>query len=233
MTVGTRFGSTWMDAASNSKNWENVAVVARTESSRKEAGKRFGIDDKHQYSDLETAISQCSDVDAVVIAVPNDLHYEMAKIVLDHGLNLILEKPITETWEQCIDLVRRLDSQPGLKACVGQTLRGEFFLRMMEYHLEQGIIGKIEQVTFESHGWWATDDPESRRNWRFQLENMFLDDIGIHQIDLIRMLLSNRKSMEVFGQTLTPPSYPLKNIKTTASGIWLMEDDIPVNYFGS
>ncbi|HME52139.1 MAG TPA: Gfo/Idh/MocA family oxidoreductase [Candidatus Lokiarchaeia archaeon] len=231
--MGTHFGATYLEAAQKSPNWEIAGIVAKTQVSRDEAGDKFSVDENHRYEDLETALQQCENVEAVTIAVPNDMHYPLAKMVLDSGKHLILEKPITETWEQAIDLVRILDTHPDAKAMIGQTLRGEINLRMMAYHLQQGIIGKIEQITFESHYNWI-NDPKIDRNWRFRLPDMFLDDIGIHQIDTIRMLSGNKKCKELVAATWTPESYPIRQITgTTATGTWLLEDDIRVSYFGS
>ncbi len=233
LVVGTRFGSVWLDAAKRSKNWEIVGIVAKTRVSLDVAGKKFGVQEKDLYQDLEAALKGCKDIDAVVVAVPNELHYPLACKVLDAGLNLILEKPITETWNQAIDLVNRLDAHKGRKAIVSQTLRGEMSLRMMAYHLQQGIVGRIEQIVFESHYNWVAD-PGNYRNWRFHLPDMFLDDIGIHQIDEIRMLSGNKKCKSLVGSTWSPSSYPVKQITgTSASSTWILDDDVRVSYFGS
>ncbi|MEX2683631.1 MAG: Gfo/Idh/MocA family protein [Candidatus Sigynarchaeota archaeon] len=233
LVVGTRFGSEWMSAAKRSKNWEIAGIVAKTRASLDEAGKKFNVPEKDLYQDLDAALEGCKDLDAVVVAVPNEMHYPLACKVLDAGLNLILEKPITETWEQAVDLVHRLDAHPGKKAIVGQTLRGEVNLRMMEYHLQQGIVGRVEQIVFESHWNWVAD-PSDPRNWRFRLPDMFLDDIGIHQIDTIRMLSGNKKCKSLVASTWTPPSYPIKQITgTSAASTWILDDDIHVSYFGS
>jgi predicted dehydrogenase len=233
LVIGTRFGSTWLDAAKRSKNWEICGIVAKTRASLEEAGKKFGVPEKNLFQDLDAALKACTDVDAAVVAVPNELHYPLACKVLDAGLNLILEKPITETWSQAVDLVKRLDAHRGRKAIVSQTLRGEVNLRMMEYHLRQGIVGRIEQIVFESHWNWVAD-PGDPRNWRFHLPDMFLDDIGIHQIDTIRMLSGNKKCKSLVGSTWSPVSYPIRQITgTSASGTWILDDDVRVSYFGS
>jgi predicted dehydrogenase len=230
LAIGTKFGASWMEAAQANPHWEIAGLVARSKENREGPGKKFGIPLERQYASVEDALKKCPDIDAVVVAVPNDVHHAIAAQVLDAGYHLILEKPITETWDQALDLIKRLDAHPGRKAMVGQTLRGEVNLRMMEYHLKQGIIGKVEQMTFNSHWWWI-DDPQ--KSWRFTLENMFLDDIGIHQFEVIRMLAGNAKCKSLMAQTFTPPSYPLKYLKATASGIMTLENNVHVNYFGS
>jgi len=45
-------------------------------------------------------------VDAVSIAVPTFLHYKIAKDFLEHGVHVLLEKPITTTIEEADDLIR-------------------------------------------------------------------------------------------------------------------------------
>jgi len=44
-------------------------------------------------------------VDAVSIVVPTQKHYEVAKVFLENGVHVLLEKPITSTVEQARDLV--------------------------------------------------------------------------------------------------------------------------------
>lgn len=232
LVVGTKFGSTYLEAATSNDHWDIAGIVARTPASRRRVGRKFNVDTQYQFPSLDAAIENCRDVDAVVIATPNHLHYPMAKKVLDAGHHLILEKPIVETWHQAVDLVNSLDAQEGRKACVGQTLRGEIMIRMMAHYLNEGIIGKPEQVIFSCHWWWV-DDPSKERNWRFRLPNMLLDDIGIHQLDEIRMLLGNRTCKRLFGMTCTPPSYPIETLNATASGLLQMEGGVHVNYFSS
>ena len=44
------------------------------------------------------------DIDAVVIATPNETHYSLAKIALLKGKHVLVEKPLAETLEECIEL---------------------------------------------------------------------------------------------------------------------------------
>jgi len=160
LSIGTKFGGTWMQAAIDNPHWEVAGCVARSKQSLKNARKKYSIDEKCLFTEVEEALETVRDIDAVVVATPNDSHYKFAKMVLEHDLNLILEKPITETWEQAVDLVKILDSHPHKKACVGQTLRGDPMLRLMEYWLRKGAIGNIEGLTFQAYWNWL-GDPKS------------------------------------------------------------------------
>jgi predicted dehydrogenase len=45
-------------------------------------------------------------VDAATVATPTPHHYEIGKFLLNHGKHLLIEKPITETPEQALELVK-------------------------------------------------------------------------------------------------------------------------------
>ena len=51
------------------------------------------------------------DVDTVYVAVPNFLHYEIAKEALEHGKNVICEKPFVESTEQAKELKQLADEK--------------------------------------------------------------------------------------------------------------------------
>jgi predicted dehydrogenase len=55
------------------------------------------------YTDYHDLIGK---VDAVSIVVPTQKHYEVAKVFLDNGVHVLLEKPITSTVEQARELVQ-------------------------------------------------------------------------------------------------------------------------------
>jgi predicted dehydrogenase len=45
-------------------------------------------------------------VDAATVSTPTPHHYEIGKFLLNHGKHLLIEKPITETPEQALELVK-------------------------------------------------------------------------------------------------------------------------------
>lgn len=58
--------------------------------------------DTKVFSDVDELLQQC---DAVTIAVPTKYHYEFAKKALQNDCHVLIEKPITETVQQAIDLI--------------------------------------------------------------------------------------------------------------------------------
>lgn len=64
-----------------------------------EIGKKFHT---ASYSDYEDLFDK---VDAVSIAVPTSLHYNIAKDFLNHNIHVLIEKPITKTLSEADELI--------------------------------------------------------------------------------------------------------------------------------
>jgi predicted dehydrogenase len=64
-----------------------------------EIGKKYHI---ASYSDYEDLFDK---VNAVSIVVPTSLHYNIAKDFLNHGIHVLIEKPITKTLSEADELI--------------------------------------------------------------------------------------------------------------------------------
>jgi len=85
------------------------------------------------------------DVDAVVIATPIRLHYEMARACLEAGKHAFVEKPMTRTAAEGEELVA-LAEKRGLILMVGHTfLFSPAVLRMKEI-IDSGDIGEVQYI---------------------------------------------------------------------------------------
>ena len=80
------------------------------------------------FANLDSLLERC---EAVTIAVPTHLHYEIAKKALNHDCHVLLEKPITETVEQAEELAE-LAKEKGKILQVGHVER--FNGAVMELH---------------------------------------------------------------------------------------------------
>jgi predicted dehydrogenase len=61
------------------------------------------VANKHSSTAIEEI--QIGKVDAVVIATPTESHYQLAKQVISEGKPLLLEKPLTDNYQQTLELV--------------------------------------------------------------------------------------------------------------------------------
>ncbi len=75
-----------------------------------------GLPPESGYEDWRRMLAEAP-LDAVLIATPNNLHYEQAKAALEHGLHVLLEKPMTIRSEHARELVEIAKAR-GLKLAV-------------------------------------------------------------------------------------------------------------------
>lgn len=78
---------------------ELVAVVDSDPQTARDVAARFNVPAVHEFREL------LCDVDAVSVVVPTVLHYGVAKELLERGIHVLLEKPMTTTVAQADDLI--------------------------------------------------------------------------------------------------------------------------------
>ena len=71
-----------------------------------EVGKKYNT---ASYSDYEALFGN---VDAVSIAVPTSLHYNIAKDFLKHNIHVLIEKPVTKTLSEADELINIAKEHP-------------------------------------------------------------------------------------------------------------------------
>ena len=97
------------------------------------------------YASFEAMLDD-SEVQAVHLAVPNVLHYEMARQALDAGKHVMCEKPLAMTSSETADLVQ-LAAKSGLAAGVCYNIR--FYPRNLAARspTEAGTPGEVPSGT--------------------------------------------------------------------------------------
>lgn len=81
--------------------------------------------------------------DVVHVVTPPDTHIEMARLVLEHGANVYVEKPFTVTSDGVREIVG-LAQQKGLKVCAGHQV---LFQHPGQYYRDYlPVIGKVVHV---------------------------------------------------------------------------------------
>ncbi|HTL89762.1 MAG TPA: Gfo/Idh/MocA family oxidoreductase [Leptolyngbya sp.] len=127
-------------------------------------------------------------VDAVSIATPPFLHYEMAKSVLDAGKHLLLEKPMALNVDEAKDLyARSLDHQ------VMTSMNFEFrFVPAWQHFadlISQNYVGKKRLIKID---WLVSSRADAARPWNWYARKDqgggALGSIGSHLFDYVAWL---------------------------------------------
>lgn len=127
-----------------------------------------------------------STIDAVHLAVPNVLHYEMSKKALLAGKHVMCEKPLAMNTKETAELVQ-IANENGLTAGVCYNIR-YYPLNLEAYQrVQSGDIGQVFAVTGSYVQDWLLYDTDY--NWRVLTEQggalRAVADIGTHWMDLI------------------------------------------------
>jgi len=95
-------------------------------------------------SDYDKIVSD-KDVDAVVVATPVHLHYELAKKALVAGKHAFVEKPMTQTAAQGNEIVH-LAAKKKLTLMVGHTFIYSSPVRRIKEIVDSGDIGEVQYI---------------------------------------------------------------------------------------
>lgn len=178
---------------------DDVKVVAAADSSKRALKKAQSVGVKNLYTDYHSLLNDChGNMDAVIISLPNYLHFESVQLALEAGLNVFVEKPMANTGEECREIVK-LVKKSGMKFMIGHCMRFYDVIEKMKDAADKGRIGKLEVVTTESiqngplaHGLIPRPVPE----WWFDPKKVgggALLDLGYHLIDLFRFFAGDSK----------------------------------------
>ena len=82
------------------------------------------------------------ELDAIVIATPPSTHYQIAKECLQHGFNILVEKPLTLKSEHAEELIQ-LSEKMDLILMVGHTFEHNAAVHTMKQLIDSGELGQI------------------------------------------------------------------------------------------
>jgi predicted dehydrogenase len=169
---------------------KEVKVVAAADPSKKALNKAQALGVANLYTDYAEFLNkEKNNVDAVIISVPNFLHFDAIRLSLESGFNVFTEKPLAVNVQQCKDIVK-LVQDSGRKFMVGHNLRFVPAVEKIKADLEKGVIGNLEVATIEEilNGPFSHPRvPAPVADWWFDPQKSgggALTDLGYHMIDL-------------------------------------------------
>lgn len=176
----------------------------------------WGVDKAYDHF---TEVLEDDEVDAVHIATPNRLHYEMARAAIVAGKHVLCEKPLSMTIEESADLVQLAAEHPQQATAVNYNIRFyPLLLQAKQMIVDAGELGRVVHVSGSYTQDWLTD--ASDYNWRVLADVngplRAVADIGTHWLDLMHFVTGLRVEA-VFAdlKTVHPTRYrPLGEVET-------------------
>src|SRR5699024_7511381 len=102
------------------------------------------LDGVHYTTDVNE-IYDDADLDLVVVSTPPQFHYQYAKDLLEHGQNVLVEKPFTQTVEQAEELFA-LAKQKGLFLQCYQNRRYDSDFLTVQKVIKSGVLGDLTEL---------------------------------------------------------------------------------------
>lgn len=183
---------------------EMVAVCDLEPLMARQLFERFPI--KAHYSDLRTMLQQARP-DVVHITTPPASHFSLAKICLESGCHVYVEKPFTLYAREAEELIC-LAQQRGLKITAGHDDQFTHVARRMRTLVESGYLGSGPLHMESYYGYEMSDTGYAgailgdKRHWVRRLPGKLLQNIISHGIARIaEFLTSDSPTVIVHGFT--------------------------------
>ena len=116
------------------------AIVARNIENLKNLQSMHNI--KEIFTDLDECLSSPS-IDTIYVAVPNNLHYSVAKKALEAGKNVICEKPFTLNYHETVELFELAESK---NLILIEAITNQYLPNYLEIKEDLSQIGNIRLV---------------------------------------------------------------------------------------
>lgn len=175
---------------------QKYAVASRDLSRAEEFAKEWGFE--KAYGSYEELAAD-PEVELVYVASPHSHHYEHAKLCLEHGKHVLVEKAFTVNATQAEDLMKLAREKQVLLTEAIWT-RYMPSRKMIHDLLESGIIGKVSSLT-ANLGYPLMDVP---RLVQPELAGGALLDLGVYSITMALMLFHEEITDVVSAAVFSP-----------------------------
>ena len=181
--------------------FEVVAIADPNDRRREYVRKTHGLPENMAFKTAEELLSLGKIADVAIIATMDRDHFGPAMKAIELGYNLLLEKPVAPTPEECRK-IQRAAEEKGVFVLVCHVLRFAKFYLCLKDVIDSGVIGKIMSVehieavetTHNSHSFIRGKWSNSERSTPMILQKT------CHDFDLIAWLTGEKcTKVQSFG----------------------------------
>lgn len=157
------------------------------------------LNDPYITNDYKTMLDH---VDAVLVALPHDLHYECGVFFARNKKHILMEKPLCNTEEECLNLIKICEEEKVTLMCAYPVRHWPGIVKMKEI-IDSGKMGAVMQMsawteqltTFDELHWGATSKIGGGQFFSH----------GCHYVDLLLWFLGNPVKGMHFGTRVGTP----------------------------
>lgn len=190
--AGSRGGTYAGYALQYPESLKIVGVSDIQESRRNTMGKEHNIEENHRFGDWSEVFKLPKFADAVIVSTPDKLHYDPCMKALEMGYDVLLEKPIATTPEQCKNIASQAKKYNRIVGVCHVLRYAPYFLALKDV-LDKGTIGEIISLHhFEPIRFHHMAHSYVRGNWHNSKETIpIILGKSCHDLDIIRWMLND------------------------------------------
>ncbi|RFO95663.1 oxidoreductase [Rhodoferax lacus] len=193
---GSFIGAMHRQAARLDDRYELVAACLSSDAARAvQAGRELGLAAERCYADGDALVAgeaaRSDGADVLAIMTPNDSHFRFSMAALNAGMDVICDKPMTNTLDEALALIQKVQSS-GLVFCLTHNYTGYPMVRQARAMVAAGDLGDIRLVQVEYVQGGRSQPGVSRSPWKDDAArggpSLVMGDIGSHAHNLLRFV---------------------------------------------
>lgn len=192
---------------------EIVALADIVPGKAEKFAKDNGIENVRIYNSDRELIDNESDIDAVSICTYNRQHAPCAVYALEHGVNVLLEKPMCVTTEEAVEICKA-EKKSGKILSIGFQPRFDENMKMVKKVVQSGELGRIYYIQTGGGRRKGIPTPYGTSFIEDDTAGIgALADIGCYSLDMVLNAIGYPKPLTVSGYMSdffgkNPETYP-------------------------
>jgi len=178
-----------------------VGVAEPIQFRRERYTQKHKISEANVFNTWEDVFKKPKMADAVIITTPDDLHYGPCMQALEMGYDVLLEKPISPSEQECRDILE-LSNKKGAIVAVCHVLRyAPYFIQLKEI-ISSGMLGEVQSMQhFEPIQHVHMSHSYVRGNWHNSKKSTpIILGKSCHDLDIIKWMLGKScQKIQAFG----------------------------------
>jgi glucose-fructose oxidoreductase len=208
-----------LPAFANARNAELVALVSSDAAKLRKLGTKYRVKQRYSYEQYDQLL-ESGQIDAVYIALPNNLHREYAVRAARAGIHVLCEKPMGITAGECLDIIEAAELGR-IKLMIAYRLH---FERANLTAIDTVRTGKIGEPRIFTSDFTMQVRDEDNIRLKSEMGGGTLYDIGIYCINAARYLFRSEPT-EVECWTASRPDQRFSEVEEMASCILRFPDE--------
>lgn len=157
------------------------------------------LNNPHVTTDYKTMVDY---VDAILVALPHDLHYECGMFFARHKKHILMEKPLCNTEEECVHLKETCEEEGVVLMCAYPVRYWPGIVKLKEL-IDSGDYGKVIMMSVWTEQLTKPDELHWSASARIGGGQFFSH--GCHYVDILLWFLGKPVRGMHFGTRVGTP----------------------------